>query len=142
MKNKYSQGTWTEGIAFYLDGTGFTFKRNLLHQARAPLSSTEATLCCGKAWKKEKESAQGTIIAMFIGIPSGSLCGGERARAPKVRVRRKKCEGLAPGCIEKGHKEGTGGKVLRLMVAISYNKGVNCSEPYRRRLMGVISPRL
>ena len=142
MKTNYSQGTWTEGIAFYLDGTGFTFKRNLLHQARASLSSTEATLCRGEARKKEKESAQSTIIAMFIGIPSGSLCGGKRARAPKARVRRKKSEGLAPGCIEKGHKEGTGGKVLRLMVAISYNKGLICCEPYRRRLMGVISPLL
>ena len=32
----------------------------------------------------------------------------------------------------KGHKERTGGKVLRLMVAISYNKGVICCESYEK----------
>ena len=85
-KANYSQEIWTEGIAFYLDGTGFTYKRNRLDQA----------------------------------------C------APKARVWRKKSEGLAPGCIAEGHKEGTGGKVLRLMVAISYNKGVISCEPYEK----------
>ena len=86
MKANYGQEIWTEGISFYLDGTGFTYKRNPLDQARAP----------------------------------------------KARVWRKKSEGLAPGCIAKGRKEGTGGKVLRLMVAISYNKGVICCEPYKK----------
>ena len=52
------------------------------------LFPAEASLCCGEAGKKEKESTQGipiipralstfSIIAIFIGIPSGSLCGGE-----------------------------------------------------------------
>ena len=41
-----------------------------------------------------------------------------------------KSEGLAHGCITKGRKEGTGGKVLRLLVAISYDKEVICSGPY------------
>ena len=86
MKANYSQEIWTEGIAFYLDGTGLTYKRNPLDQARAP----------------------------------------------KARVWIKKSEGLAPGCIAKGRKEGTGGKVLRLMVAISYNKGVIYCEPYEK----------
>ena len=86
MKPNYSQEIWTEGIAFYLDGTGFTYKRNPLDQARAR----------------------------------------------KARVWRKKSEGMVPGCIAKGHKEGTGGKVLRLMGAISYNKGVICCEPYEK----------
>ena len=86
MKANYSQEIWTEGIAFYLDGTGFKYKRNPLDQARAP----------------------------------------------KARVWRKKSEGLAPGCIAKGNKEGTGGKVLPLMVASSYNKGVICCEPYEK----------
>ena len=85
-KANYSQEIWTEGIAFYLDGTGFTYKRNRLDQP-----------CASKA-----------------------------------RVWRKKSEGLAPGCIAEGHKEGSGGKVLRLMVAISYNKGVICCEPYEK----------
>ena len=85
-KANYSQEIWTEGTAFYLDGTGFTYKRNPLDQARTP----------------------------------------------KARVWRKKSEGLAPGCIAKGHKEGTGGKVLRLMVAISYHKGVTAVNHTRR----------
>ena len=76
MKTNYSQEIWTEGIAFYLDGTGFTYKRNPLDQAPVP----------------------------------------------KAHGWRKKSKGLALGCIAKGHEEGTGGKVLRLMVAISYNK--------------------
>ena len=39
MKANYSQEIWKEGIAFYLDGTGFTYKRNPLDQARAPIAS-------------------------------------------------------------------------------------------------------
>ena len=86
MKANYSQEIWTEGIAFSLDGTGFTYKRNPLDQARAP----------------------------------------------KAHVGRKKSEGLYPGCIAKGRKEGTGGKVLRVMVALSYNEGVICCEPHEK----------
>ena len=48
----------------------------------------------------------------------------------KHKYGEKKSEGLAHGCITKGQKEGTGGKVLRLLVAISYDKGVICCEPY------------
>ena len=79
MKGNYNQEVWTEGIAFYLDGTGFTYERNPLDQARTP----------------------------------------------KARVWRNKSEGLAPGCIAKA-------AVLRLMVAISYNRGVICCEPYEK----------
>ena len=86
MKANYSQEIWKEEIAFYLDGTEFTYKRNPLDQVRAP----------------------------------------------KARVWRKKSESLAPGCIAEGHIEGTGGKVLRLMLAISKNKGVICCEPYEK----------
>ena len=45
-----------------------------------PLSSAEASYCCGEAGEKEKESARGyfSIIAISIGIPSGSPRGGER----------------------------------------------------------------
>ena len=42
----------------------------------------------------------------------------------------KKTEGLAHGCITKGRKVGTEGKVLRLLVAISHDKGVICCGPY------------
>ena len=69
------------------------------------LSSAEASLCCGEAGEKEKESARGTtgrwmrdfpssparflffrlFISIFIGIPSGSLCGGEGKSLKKIR---------------------------------------------------------
>ena len=38
MKANYCQEICTEGIALYLDGTGFTYKRNPRGQARAPMS--------------------------------------------------------------------------------------------------------
>ena len=56
----------------------------------------------------------------------------EQACAPKGRIWRKKSEGFHLGCTSKGCKEGTGGRVLRLMVAISYGKGVIACEPYER----------
>lgn len=48
----------------------------------------------------------------------------EQALAPRGRVWRKKSEGLARGCTAKGKKEGTGGKLVKVIVAISYNHGV------------------
>ena len=36
------------------------------------------------------------------------------------------------GCSGKGRKEGTSGRVLKLMVAISYDKGVVVCEPYEK----------
>ncbi len=56
----------------------------------------------------------------------------DQARAPKGRIWRKKSEGLTFGCTGKGRKEGTGGRVLKLMVAISYGKGVIVCEPYEK----------
>ena len=47
----------------------------------------------------------------------------DQALAPKGRVWRKRSEGLTPGCTAKGKKTGTGGRVVKLMVAISYDKG-------------------
>ena len=105
MKTNYSQGTWTEGIAFYLDGTGFTFKRNLLHQARAPLSSTEATLCCGEAWKKEKESAQGTIIAVYRDTQREPLRRREGS-CTKSSCPEKEIWGFGSGMHRKGPQRG------------------------------------
>ena len=86
MQKNYRPDVWTQEIAFYLDGTAFTHKRNPMDQARAP----------------------------------------------QRRIWRKKNEGLANGCISKGRKEGTGGNLVKLVVAISYDKGVICCEPYER----------
>ena len=52
------------------------------------------------------------------------------ARAPKARIWRKRGKGLSFGCTAKGHKEGTGGKVLKLIVAITYGEGVILCESY------------
>ena len=52
------------------------------------------------------------------------------ARAPKARIWRKRGEGLSFGCTAKGRKEGTGGKVLKLIVAITYGEGVILCESY------------
>ena len=55
-----------------------------------------------------------------------------QALCPRGRVWRKKNEGLEPGCVAKGRKEGTGGKVLKLFVAISHDEGVICAEAYEK----------
>ena len=47
----------------------------------ATLSSAEASLCGGEAGEKEKESIPAFYFFdyfILMGIPSGSLCGGER----------------------------------------------------------------
>ena len=47
-----------------------------------------------------------------------------QARAPRGRVWRQRAEGLKQGCTARGSKEGSGGKVLKLLVAISHGKCV------------------
>ena len=56
-----------------------------LSPPQRPLCVVGRLLCCGEAGEKEKESARGTIgtprafyfFDILMGIPSGSLCGGE-----------------------------------------------------------------
>ena len=48
----------------------------------------------------------------------------DQAKAPRGRVWRKKSEGLKRGCTAKGSKEGTGGNLVKVIVATSYDKGV------------------
>ena len=58
-----------------------------LSPPQRPLCIAGRLLCCGEAGEKEKESARGTparflflsINDILMGIPSGSLCGGERS---------------------------------------------------------------
>ena len=54
----------------------------------------------------------------------------DQALAAKDRVWRKRSEGLTPGCTAKGQKTGGGGRVVKLMVAISYDKGVVICKTY------------
>ena len=56
----------------------------------------------------------------------------DQARAPKGRVWRRKSEGLKQGCLAKGRKAGTGGKVAKFMVAITYGRGVLVCERYEK----------
>lgn len=56
----------------------------------------------------------------------------DQARAPRGRIWRKKSEGMDYGCTAKGRKTGTGGRVLKLMVAISFNTGVILCKPYEK----------
>ena len=56
----------------------------------------------------------------------------DQARAPRARIWRKKSEGLCHGCTTKGKKEGSGGKILTLIVAISWNTGVVFCKPYKK----------
>lgn len=56
----------------------------------------------------------------------------QQVSAPRKKVWRRKCEGLKPGCIAKGRKEGTGANVVKLMVAVAYGKGVIICEEYEK----------
>ena len=56
----------------------------------------------------------------------------DQARAPRGRIWRTKSEGLKRGCTAKGSKEGSGGKVLKILVAFSYGKGVIECYPYEK----------
>ena len=49
----------------------------------------------------------------------------------KVEFGGKKNEGLAPGCTSKGKHSGTGGRTIRLFVAISYDVGVVVCHEYK-----------
>ena len=44
----------------------------------------------------------------------------------------KKSEGLNQGCLAKGSEVGTGGKVDKMMVAISHSGGVIVCERYKK----------
>ena len=54
----------------------------------------------------------------------------DQASAPHGRIWRKKCEGLMQGCTAKGGKVGSGGKVVKVVVAISYDKGAIVCHQY------------
>eukprot|EP00795_Rhopilema_esculentum_P007306 gene7306-biopygen657 len=52
--------------------------------------------------------------------------------APAGRVWRMKKEGLLQGCTAKGQACGTGGKYVKMIVAISYDKGVIICQRYEK----------
>ena len=56
----------------------------------------------------------------------------DQARAPRGRIWRKETEGLARGCTAKGSHCGSGGRVAKFVVAITYREGVILCEKYDR----------
>ena len=56
----------------------------------------------------------------------------DQSLAPRGRVWRTKSEGLLRGCTAKGQACGTGGKHVKMVVAISHGKGVVCAQRYEK----------
>lgn len=54
----------------------------------------------------------------------------DEAKAPKGRIWRKQNEGMDKGCTAKGSHEGSGGKLVKMMVAISHGPGVVLCDQY------------
>ena len=52
----------------------------------------------------------------------------DQSRTPKGKVWRKKSKGLNQGCLAKGSKVETGGKVAKMVVAITHGEGVIICE--------------
>ena len=61
------------------------------------------------------------------------------ARAPKGKIWRKRKEGLS--VTAKGTHVGTGGRVVKMIVAISYGKGVIYCEQYEK-LWGAVCKKI
>ena len=53
-----------------------------------------------------------------------------QAKTPQGKIWRRRNEGLSLGCVAKGAHTGSGGRVLRMFVAISYRIGVIFSSEY------------
>ena len=75
-------------------------------------------------WTSEVNSYLDGVSFYYKRNPAG------QAIALQGRMWRTKKEGLAEGCTVKGKKEGSGGRVLELFLAISYNKVVIACHPY------------
>ena len=54
----------------------------------------------------------------------------DQARAPRGRTWRKKSEGLSRDCTAEGSHVGSGGRLLKLFVAISFSQGFICAHQY------------
>lgn len=54
----------------------------------------------------------------------------DQASAPHGHIWRKKCEGVMSGCTSKGGKVGSGGKVVKVILAIIYGKGAIVCHQY------------
>ena len=55
----------------------------------------------------------------------------DKAKAPKGRIWRRANKGLDRGCTAKGSHEGSGGKLVKMMVAISHKAGIVLCDQYK-----------
>ena len=62
---------------------------------------------------------------------------GPSASSQRESVK-KKSEGLKQGCLAKGSTGGMGGKVAKMMVAVSHGKGVLTYERYEKRMRNIL----
>ena len=76
-----------------------------------------------------KEDINSFLDGVSFAYKSNPLNQGS---SPKGRIWRKPGEALDYGCTAKGKKEGSGGKLVKLIVEISYNKGVIDWEQYEK----------
>ena len=60
----------------------------------------------------------------------------DQARSTASMAWRKKSEGLSLNCTTKGKKEGSGGKMIKVFVAIAYGHGAVLCEQYEEQLTG------
>ena len=56
----------------------------------------------------------------------------DEAKASKGRIWRKENEGLNRACTAKGSHEGSGGKLVKMMVAITHKEGVVLCDQYEK----------
>ena len=60
----------------------------------------------------------------------------DQARSTTTMAWRRKSEGLCLKCTTKGKKEGSGGKMVKVFVAIAHSHGVVMCEQYKEKLTG------
>ena len=128
----------TRTVTRYLNSAGYfylqTREKGLMteddHMKRVKFAKDRRKNLGADVWKKEMLSTWTQHPLHIREILSIKLLRFEQ------EYGEKKSQGLADGCITKGRKEGTGGKVLRLLVAISYDKGVISREPYEHMTGG------
>ena len=119
-------------IRRYLNRNGFKFlqarKKGLLSEKdkheRLKFARSMRRYYSRNVWEKE--------IAFYLDATSFVYKRHpmDQARAPRGRIWRKVSEGLDPGCTAKGRKEGSGGKIVHIMAAISYGQPVLIAEPF------------
>ena len=116
----------------FLQNKGYGF-RNARRKGQLTCEDLRERVCFAKRmlkkypphfWTQDVAFYLDAVSFTFKTKPSDQVSG------PRSKVWRKRNEGLKRSCTTKGRKEGTGGRYVRLVVAISYDKGIIACEPY------------